>query len=72
MDHNLYFDHNIDLIAQSRKSFRLPSSDDKTESVGETYYVWDIDSSQPSFIIITTVISNISISYISVIKTMSE
>ena len=33
--------HNLDLISTARQSFRPQTSDDKTISPDQTYYVWD-------------------------------
>ena len=49
-----YFVHSIDLIAQSRKSFRPQSSVDETVIADETDYVWDPDWIHPSFFNIAT------------------
>ena len=57
-----YFVHSIDLIAQSRKSFRPQSSVDEIVIADETDYVWDPDWIHPSFFNITTDISSTAIS----------
>ena len=45
-----YFTHNIDLIAQARKSFRPQSTNDDTVIAEQSDYVWDPEWSHPLFI----------------------
>ena len=65
MAHIDYFSHNIDLIAQASKNFRLQNTDDKTVLAEQSDYVWDPEWSHESFIKIPTDISSQATSSIS-------
>ena len=44
-----HFTHNIDLIAQVRKSFRPQSTNNDTVIAEQSAYVWDPEWSHPLF-----------------------
>ena len=64
-----YFTHNIDLISQTRKNFRLQNSTDETVLAEQSDYVWDPEWSHPLFLNIPTDISSQATSTISFHKT---
>ena len=49
-----YFTHNLDLISQAKKNFRLQSSTDETVLAEHSDYVWDPEWSHPLFLNIPT------------------
>ena len=57
--------HNIDLISQARKNFRLQNSTDETVLAEQSDYVWDPEASHHAFINIPQSISSQAISTIS-------
>ena len=63
-----YFTHNIHLISQARKNFRLQISTDDTVLAEQSDYVWDPKWSHPLFFNIPTDISRQAISTISIDK----
>ena len=63
-----YFPHNIDLIAQARKTFRPQSTNDKTVIAEQSDYVWVPEWSHPLFIKNPVDISSQAISTISIHK----
>ena len=63
-----YFSHNIDLISQARKNFRLQSSTDDTVLVEQSDYVWDPEWSHPLLFNISTDTSSQAVSTISIYK----
>ena len=63
-----YFTHNIDLISQARKNFRLQNSTDDTVLAEQFGYVLDPESSHPLFLNIPTDISSRAVSTISINK----
>ena len=67
-----YFCHNIDLIEQARKNFRLENTDDETVLAELSDYFWDPDWSHDYFINVPTDISNQATSKISIHKDYSR
>ena len=65
MVRNRFFSHNIDLIEQARKNFRLQSLDDDTVLAEQSDYVWDPEWSCELFINTPTDISSQAFSTIS-------
>ena len=63
-----YFSHNLDIIEQARKNFRLQNTDDETVLAEQSDYVWDPEWSHESFINIPTDISSQAIHTISIHK----
>ena len=62
------FTHNIDLISQSRKNFRLQNSTDDNVIAEQSDFVWDPEWSHPLLFNIPTDISSQAISTISIVK----
>ena len=65
---NDYFTHNLDLISQARKNFRLQNSADDSVLGEQSDYVWDPEWSHPLFFDIPTDILSQAISTISINK----
>ena len=63
-----YFTHNLDLISQAKKNFRLQNSADDTVLAEQSVYVWDPEWSLPLFFDIPTDILSQAISTISINK----
>ena len=63
-----YFTHNLDLILQARKNFRLQNSADGTVLAEQSDYVWDPEWSHPLFFDIPKDISSQEISTIPINK----
>ena len=63
-----YFTHNLDLISQARKNFRLQNSADDTVLAEQSDYVWDPQWSHLLFFNIPTDISSQAIGTISISK----
>ena len=61
-----YFTHNIDLIEQARKNFRIQSTNDNTVIAEQSDYVWDPEWSHPLFLNIPVDISSQVINTISI------
>ena len=59
-----YFTHNIDLISQARKNFRLQNPNDHTAITEQSDYVWNPEWSHHAFINIPQSISSQAISTI--------
>ena len=63
-----YFTHNIDLISQAKKKFRLQNSTDETVLAEQSGYVWDPEWSHPLFLNIPTDNPSQAISRVSINK----
>ena len=57
-----YFTHNLDLISQARKNFRLQNTNDDTALSEQSDYVWDTEWSHRAFLNIPQAISSQAIS----------
>ena len=60
-----YFTHNLDLISQARKNFRLQNTNDDTVLSEQSGYVWNPEWSHPAFLYIPQDVSSQAISTIS-------